>query len=262
MPGLLASVRDPEEARLALAVGADVLDVKEPGEGALGACPPATLRAIVTLRDAGRGRVPVSAALGDAPDLPGTLALAAAGAAACGVDLLKVGLHGVAREAEAIRLVRAVVTAARAVAPGVRVVAAAYADAAAIGALPPALLPAVAGRAGAHGCLIDTFRKDGRGLLAHLTAADLERFVADCRRRGLSSALAGSLTLADVPRLLALCPDLIGARGALCDGGRSGRLDAARLRAFRLALGVGRRPAPRHAPGVATSRRAGARPQR
>ncbi|MFQ5843721.1 MAG: (5-formylfuran-3-yl)methyl phosphate synthase, partial [Planctomycetota bacterium] len=40
-PLLLASVRSIQEAILALSGGADVLDVKEPREGSLGAAPPA-----------------------------------------------------------------------------------------------------------------------------------------------------------------------------------------------------------------------------
>jgi uncharacterized protein (UPF0264 family) len=260
-PLLLASVADAGEATVALEAGADVLDIKNPREGSLGACPPATVRAIVALRDAratrdASGPVAVSAALGDAPDLPGTLALAAAGAAACGVDYLKVGLRGVRREDDAVRLLRAIVRAAREVAPGAGVVAAAYADAAEIGSLPPGALPPVAARAGAAGCLVDTLRKDGRTLFDHLRREDLRRFVSDCRRRGLLCALAGSLSPVHLPILVEIAPDLIGARGALCEGGREGRLDPGRLRAFREALRAqpasvaaagARRPAPRRA---------------
>ena len=266
-PLLLASVTGPEEAAVALRAGTDILDVKQPREGSLGACPPAVLRAVVALRDAaaapagGRGardplrapRPAVSAALGDAPNLPGTFALAAAGAAACGVDYLKVGLLGMSSEDEARAFLAEVVAAARQTAPRARVIAAAYADAGAIGSLPPGLLPRVVGLAGAHGCLIDTARKDGRSLFDHLDARDLAGFIADCRGRGLMCGLAGSIAIGHVPRLRELAPDVVGVRGALCAGGRSGRLDPLRLRSFRDALGG--RDAP---PGRTTRRRSGA----
>ncbi|MEK7282657.1 MAG: (5-formylfuran-3-yl)methyl phosphate synthase, partial [Acidobacteriota bacterium] len=104
-PLLLASVTGPEEAAIALREGADILDAKDPREGSLGACAPSVLRAIVALRDArtsgGLVAPRVSAALGDAPNLPGTFALAAAGAAACGVDYLKIGLRAPCAEDEA-----------------------------------------------------------------------------------------------------------------------------------------------------------------
>jgi (5-formylfuran-3-yl)methyl phosphate synthase len=244
-PWLLASVSGPEEAARAMDGGVDIVDIKNPREGSLGACPPSTLRAIVALRVAGAERrgggvspreVRLSAALGDAPNLPGTFALAAAGAAACGVDYLKVGLRGVRLREEALALLEAVVGAAREVDPSVRIVVAAYADAAEIGSLPPEVLPELAERARAHGCLVDTARKDGRTLLDHCSFETLAFFRADCRRRGLLCGLSGSLARSHIPRLLEIGPDLIGARGALCEGGREGRLDPRRLREFSEAL--------------------------
>ena len=255
-PLLLASVRGVEEAISALAGGADVLDVKEPREGSLGAAPPAVLRAIVSIRDAGADpgtggdpawqaadepgpharKAAVSAALGDAPYLPGTLALAAAGAAGCGVDIVKFGLHGVRESGEAIALIRAVVEGARSVSPRVRVVAAAYADAARIGSLPPALLVSACEAGGAHGCLIDTAIKDGTTLLDHLDAGALGLIAREARGRGLFCALAGSIGHEELPAILKAVPDLIGARTSLCDGGRQGVLRSYRVAAFRRAL--------------------------
>ena len=178
----------------------------------------------------------VSAALGDALNLPGTFALAAAGAAACGADYLKVGLRAPAGEDEACAFLRAVVRAAREVSRAVRVVVAAYAEADSIGSVSPARLPGIAARASADGCLIDTALKDGRSLFDHMEAGAIAHFLAACRERGLTGGLAGSLSLDHVPRLLELGPDVVGVRGAICAGGRGGRLDPLRLRAFRAAL--------------------------
>lgn len=232
-PRMLVSVSSPEEAALGLANGADILDIKEPREGSLGACSPASLRAIVALRNAGGVRPRLSAALGDAPNLPNTLALAAAGAAACGVDDLKLGLMGVRYEEDAVALLRAVVVAAHEVSPAKRVIAAAYADAEAIGSLPVSLLPGVAERAGAQGCLVDTALKDGRSLFDHLPGGVVGEFLAECRRRRLLCGLAGCLGRSHIPLLRELGPDFVGVRGALCSGGRRGRLDPALLTAFR-----------------------------
>lgn len=233
-PILLASVNGPEEAAIALGAGAGILDAKDPRGGSLGACAPSILRAIVARR--GPCAVPVSAALGDAVDQPGTFALAAAGAAACGADYLKIGLRFAADDDRAVDFLTAVVEAARAVSPGVRVVAAAYAEAASMGMVAPARLPAIAARSSASGCLIDTAVKDGRSLFDHLDAGALARFVARCREHGLLCGLAGSLSLDHVPLLLEIGPDVVGVRGAICAGGRSGRLDPLRLRAFAGAL--------------------------
>src|SRR2546426_12520445 len=72
----------------------------------------------------GAGTPRVSAALGDAPNLPGTFALAAAGAAACGVDYVKVGLRGLRGEDGSRDFLTAVVRAAGHAAPGGHVIAA------------------------------------------------------------------------------------------------------------------------------------------
>src|SRR5204863_2047675 len=62
MTGLLVSVRSAAEAELALAGGADIIDVKEPRRGALGPADPIVWKEIL---ERVAGRVPVSAALGE-----------------------------------------------------------------------------------------------------------------------------------------------------------------------------------------------------
>src|SRR4029077_10496484 len=88
---LLVSVVDAAEARLAVAGGVDVVDVKNPAEGSLGAPSPGVIAAV---RREVPPELPVSVALGDLPALPGTAALAAFGAARSGAAYVKVGLWG------------------------------------------------------------------------------------------------------------------------------------------------------------------------
>ena len=49
-------------------------------------------------------------------------------------------------------------------------------------------------------------------------------------------ALAGGLQLGDLDEAAAVCPDVLGVRGAACDGGREGQLSAARVRELRQRL--------------------------
>jgi uncharacterized protein (UPF0264 family) len=220
---LLISVVGEAEVHPAVAGGADIVDVKNPREGSLGANFPHVIRRVRELTPAA---VPVSVAIGDVPNLPGMAALAAAGAAGCGVQFVKVGLLGPRDHDEAYAVLAAVCRAARDEAPGVRVMATAYADAGATGSLPPAELPAVAAEAGTDGCMIDTAAKGAGTLFTALAAAELERFVSACGEAGLLCALAGSLSASDMPRLRALAPDIVGFRGAACgDGRREGALD-------------------------------------
>jgi (5-formylfuran-3-yl)methyl phosphate synthase len=226
---LLVTVVDADEARAAAVAGADIVDVKNPAEGSLGAPVPAV---IADVRAAVPAALPVSAAIGDMPNLPGTAALAALGAAQSGATFVKVGLWGVTTEPDAIALLRAV----RDAAAGAVVVAAAYADAvrAAHGPLAPASLPRVARAAGVEACLLDTAVKDGRGLLEWLSPATLTALVADAHAAGLQVALAGALRAEDLPVIRKTGADIAGVRSAACDGGeREGRLDPERVRALR-----------------------------
>ena len=65
-------------------------------------------RVIAGVRAAVPAELPVSAAIGDMPNLPGTAALAALGAARSGATFVKVGLWGVSTEGDAVDLLRAV----------------------------------------------------------------------------------------------------------------------------------------------------------
>jgi len=217
---LLVSVASAREARRALDGGADIIDVKDPAQGPLGAPSPRVLSEVAAEVGA---TAPVSVALGDLPNLPHTAALAALGAALSGADYVKVGLRGVQGIDEAAALMRAV---ADAVGPRTAVIAAAYADAGALDppALAPRWLPDVVARSGIAGALVDTFAKDGRGLYSWLSESELGDLIARTRSAGGSFAVAGQLTLAELRRVDA---DVVGVRSAVCRGGdRSEELDA------------------------------------
>jgi (5-formylfuran-3-yl)methyl phosphate synthase len=237
---LLVSVVDAGEARAAAAAGADIVDVKNPAEGSLGAPSPAVIAGV---REAVPRELPVSAAIGDMPDLPGTAALAARGAASSGATFVKVGLWGVSTEDDAIVLLRAV----RDAVPGTVVVAAAYADARRVSHAPlaPELLPRVARAAGVGVCLLDTAVKDGRGLLEWLSADALTRLVAEAHAADLQVALAGALRADDLPVVRGNGADIAGVRSAACgDGRRSGSVEAARVSALRAACATPARASP------------------
>jgi len=215
LTALLASVRSAAEAQIALAAGAGFIDAKDPGSGALGALPAATVRAIVA---AVGGRRPVSATVGDLPFTVAALAPAIEATAACGVDFVKVGWFtaGVpAPPADTARILGRTCAATR-------LVAVLLAD------RQPALdQVAMLAACGWHGVMLDTADKRAGRLLTHLDLPRLAAFVAAGRAAGLLVGLAGSLALDDVDALRALQPDYLGFRGALTGGlGRDAPLDA------------------------------------
>lgn len=226
---LMISVVSAVEAREAMLGGAEILDIKNPSEGSLGAQFPRVIREV---KDLSSGRAAISAAIGDMPNLPGTAALAALGAAACGADYVKVGLHGPRSEAEAVTLLREVRLAVQEFSTSV--IAACYADFQRAGTLDPVCLPRLSASAGVKGCLLDTAIKDGHTLFDFLNPQALRLLAEQAHAADLLFGLAGALREQDLPLARDLGADVVGLRTAACrDNQRSGPLEAARVRRLR-----------------------------
>jgi uncharacterized protein (UPF0264 family) len=227
---LMVSVISPEEVPTAIAGGADILDVKNPAEGSLGAPDAQILRNVTAIAP---DSVQVSAAIGDMPNLPGTASLAALGAASCGVNYVKVGLYGPKSEEEAIYMLGALLKAVRPFL-NVKIIAAGYADAQRSGTLDPCLLPGIARKAGISGCLLDTYVKDGRNLFDFQVPEVLRALAVEAHAGGLLFALAGALQAEHLRLAHEVGADIVGVRTAACRGNRrNGRLDLEKIRLLR-----------------------------
>jgi len=210
---LLASPSSVEEAKDALA--ADIIDVKKPSEGSLGANFPWVIHAIKELTDK-----PVSAAIGDYDYKPGGASQAAYGAACAGADYIKVGLMFDGAE-EARDFIKSVVKAVKWQFPEKQVVIAAYGDYARTKTISPFDMAPIAAEEGADVAMIDTAIKDGKSVFDHLTAEQLAEFTEGNRKLGIKTALAGSLKFEDLETLKRIDPEIIGVRGMVCGGDRS-----------------------------------------
>jgi dihydroneopterin aldolase len=216
-------VRSLDEALIGLAGGADLIDLKEPSRGALGTLDHAAVRICVRAISARR---PVSATIGDLPAMdPQSVTSAVERMAATGVDFIKIGffLHPRALDCAA-----ALVEQAR----HARLVAVMFADE----PYDLALLGALA-RAGFAGAMLDTARKTGKSLRDLRNVHELREFVNCTRTYGLLAGLAGSLHKEDIAPLLAMEPDYLGFRGALCSGAsRTNAIDAQAFAGIRGAI--------------------------
>jgi len=225
---LLVSVRSVEEALLAAEGGADFIDLKEPGQGALGGLPIATIRSIVAaLRRQGSG-LALSATIGDvAMHEADRIAACVDAVGACGVDYVKVGIL---RAPEARRVLAALAASGWPVVPVfIADQGFDWADVEFACAL------------GFPGVMADTQDKLAGSLFDAVGNDALRRFVATVRAAGPMVGLAGALRAAHEPLLRALAPDFAGFRTAVCAGDRSSALDPQRLRAL-AALMRGRQP--------------------
>jgi dihydroneopterin aldolase len=213
---MLASVRTADEAEIALSGGADIIDLKDPGVGSLGALPVKEIGRLCRLI---AGRAPVSAVCGDLPMEPETIRATAEAIAATGIDYVKVGFFPSGNAADCAG-------ALAGLASRTKVVAVLFAD------LAPDfdLLSAFAAN-GFHGAMLDTADKSKGRLLDHLLPERIPPFVRRSKSLGLMTGLSGSLEEPDIPRLLPFHPDFLGFRGALCD--RSRRTNAISAEAVR-----------------------------
>lgn len=221
MTGFLASVMNVAEARIALTHGADIIDLKNPLAGALGALPLETVREIVRAVD---GEKPVSATIGDLPLTPHSVLPAVQVMAATGVDMVKIGLFEQGQTEACLQQLGGM-------AKQTRLVLVMFADVACDWSLMPMLA-----QAGFYGAMLDTAHKNGRRLVDSVDKKRLAEFVAQAKSLGLKTGLAGSLTTGDAQWLKNLGADYLGFRGALCNkSNRANGLESSRVgRAARL----------------------------
>ena len=220
---LLVSVRNVAEAMTAAAHGADLIDLKEPQAGALGALQLADIEAIVVALRAKHPHLRISATVGDVHDGPSALIQRVLQTAACGVDDVKVGLTP-----DDTTLLHALgALAATGLPQGTQIVPVLLAD----HGVPTSMaerchaLPFAA-------VMLDTQEKSRGSLLDQRSASELRRFVAAAQARGRMAGLAGSLRIADLPALIASGCDFAGFRGAVCVGDRRHALDASLVSAL------------------------------
>ena len=210
---LLISPQNVREAIEAIAGGADIVDVKNPKEGSLGANFPWVIKEVRQLVPEG---VELSCTVGEVPSLPGSMSLAAYGAASLNVDYVKVGLNGVQSVKEASCLLESVVRAVKLCDCRIKVVAVGYGDCLRVGSIAPVFVVESAVVAKVDVVMLDTAIKDGKGLFDFQTFQELEGFVDSAHSNGLGVALAGSLKMQDLSVVKSLGVDFVGLRGAAC----------------------------------------------
>lgn len=202
MTGLLASVKNLAEARIVLEAGADIVDLKNPALGALGALPTEEVRTIV---QALGGQRPLSATAGDLPMQPEIVEQAVRDMAATGVDYVKIGCFPGGDWPSVFAALAPLARAEH------RLIAVLFGD-----DHPELVWIARLAKAGFTGVMLDTRDKAAGSLTQRCPPDYLAAFTTAAREHGLLCGLAGSLRAVDIAPLLALAPDYLGFRGALC----------------------------------------------
>jgi (5-formylfuran-3-yl)methyl phosphate synthase len=202
MTQLLISVKNVDESLIARYAGVDVIDLKDPAVGALGALDTQIVSQIVLEIDrsalvsatVGEGHESVAALVGDIKQY-----------ASLGIDVVKMSVSELCYQeqffTEMLKLT----------AQGIKLVAVFFADK----TLDFNLLE-VLQKSGFYGAMLDTQIK--RYSLLEVQSTDvLNAFVVLCKKHHLISGLAGSVKKEHMITLLDLTPTFIGLRGGVCD---------------------------------------------
>ncbi|UCD02545.1 MAG: hypothetical protein JSV23_04410 [Promethearchaeota archaeon] len=215
---LLVSPRTIEEAKIVIGNKVDYIDCKNPEEGSLGANFPWIIKEMKSLIPPDSPQL-LSATIGDFPNLPGSAALAALGAAVSGADIIKVGLKGPNNEKEAIKLMKKVVKAVKEYNSDIKIVTAGYADRIRMNSSPEFMtIPTIASKSGADIAMLDTYIKDEKGLFDFLNIGQLIQFRNKAYEFDIEIALAGNLRKENIPLINEISPDIIGVRSVVCEG--------------------------------------------
>jgi len=201
MTGMLASVNSVEEAALALSSSVDIIDLKQPALGALGALETGLVKEIVAGID---GCCPVSATVGDLPMQPEIVFNAVKAMAETGVDYIKIGFFPGGDWQGTVEKLAAFPQS-------IALIAVLFAD-----TQPDLGIIASLKKAGFKGVMLDTMDKKNGSLTQVMVKTDIAQFVRLAKTHQLICGLAGSLRLEDIPELALYQPDYLGFRGALC----------------------------------------------
>lgn len=197
---MLASVSNLDEVALALSAGVDIIDLKNPNKGALGALAIDEITEIVKLVD---GKCPISATIGDLSTIDEVISPIQA-TIETRVDIVKIGFF---ESMDCHALIQAVAPYTK----KQKIIAVLFAESFQNFSILPLLKVA-----GFYGVMLDTANKNGKHLLNYLNLATLNTFVLQAKELKLEVGLAGALRESQVTDLSKLQPNYLGFRSALC----------------------------------------------
>lgn len=227
MTQLLISVTSIEEAKIAIENGADIIDLKDPNKGALGALSIEQINSIVTYVNAQNiAKVNTSATIGDLPMQADLISRYVAELSKTKVDFIKIGFFEANDYQPCLDALQASTIA------GIKLIAVLFAES----TYPASLIEAIK-QAGFIGVMLDTFNKNGLTLLDFYSEKKRKDLAKEVVNSDLSFGLAGSLKLQHIALVKEINPTYIGFRGGVCDEDkRRLSLNAEKIKAIRKTL--------------------------
>lgn len=223
MTQLLISVTNVDEALMAMQHGADIIDLKDPHSGALGALPRSVIESVIHVVD---GQKQTSATIGDLPMQPDLIVEKIKSLAETQVDFIKIGFFENADYQPCLEALSKMPKR------GIKLIAVLFAE-----YTYPSTIVEDIKQAGFVGLMLDTAHKNGNTILYYRTQYEYKELAARVLKAGMSFGLAGSLRLQDVDKLRDIKPTYMGFRGGICNQhNRRSALDSSKIAAIRNVL--------------------------
>lgn len=212
MAQVLISVRNIEEAKIALKAGVDLIDLKDPDKSAMGML---DLSLVSQIQKALPLDFSLSMACGelcDTPSLPEFFPR--------GISFYKFGLSYCKSSGPWVENLLVLKDKVRRLNNSAFIVPVIYGDYFNAKSLNPLMLLELLSDHSFHAIMIDTWLKDGSSVLDWLTIDELLKVQNKCKAKNIKFALAGSLNLPRTIRLFqeGINPAWFGYRGAACIG--------------------------------------------
>lgn len=222
---LLISVTSVDEAKIALDNGADIIDLKDPSAGALGALPAEVIQSVVSFVKSQPASVKklTSATIGDLPMEPALVLSRVTELSCTGVDIIKIGFFETDNFQPCLNALE------KATQAGLKLIAVLFGEY----TYPPSIIKEIK-QAGFMGVMLDTAKKNGLTLLSHYGEERLKQFSEEVFAQDMLLGLAGSLNFQHIDTLQYLRPSYLGFRGGVCNKNqRVLNLDAEKIKAIR-----------------------------
>lgn len=211
---LLVSPKNYSEARKIFKYPVDIIDIKNPDFGSLGAPYPWDIRKIIA---GGRKyEKKFSVAVGDLDYRPTEYSLSVIGAGFFAPDYIKFGLYKFNNVNEAINLVNTVKKSLKMINKNIKLVVSGYADYKRIKSFSPEEIFYIVRKSRPDVVMFDTYIKDGKSLFDFISYKEIREIVNKFRRIKLKVTLAGSLRFKHLNLIKTISPDIIGVRGLVC----------------------------------------------